>query len=73
MNANNADHVHDCCNADQRCVCGFKLVVQRFCVSFEVYDNQTKRTVVDDAFNTDSHDLIAEAFERAAEKVLDCV
>lgn len=60
-------HVHDCTGADATCPCGYKLTVPRFAVDISIYDNDTKRHVVNECFMSDDLDTAVEAFETAAE------
>lgn len=61
------NHTHDCTGPDLTCPCGYKLVIPRYCVSFEVIDGA--KTLVSDGFNCDSLLTAAEAFQRAADKL----
>jgi hypothetical protein len=62
-------HVHDCTGPDMRCPCGYVFTVPRFSVSFDVWDNDTKRHLVDDIFSTDAIGAAVSALRRAADKL----
>jgi hypothetical protein len=65
-------HVHDCTGPDMRCPCGFVFRIPPISVSFEVYDSRRKvkqRTVLSDAFNCDSFDVVIDALRRAASRL----
>jgi len=70
MSETTEGHVHDCTGPSMRCPCGYVFKVERFKVSFDVYDNETKRSLVDDAFGTDSRGVVcAAALRRAADRL----
>lgn len=57
-------HVHYL-GPTNRCWCGFKLVVPRFCVNVEIYDNDTKKYICADESAMYHHPAyIVEALER---------
>lgn len=62
-------HVHDCTGPDFTCLCGFKFTVPRFCFSFDVYDNEEKRTIVSSVGNVDSSGEVARLLREAADKL----
>jgi hypothetical protein len=62
-------HIHDCTGPDATCQCGYKLRIERYAVSFDVYDNETKRYIVNSCFMTDQHFTVAAELRRAADKL----
>lgn len=62
-------HVHDCTGPDMRCPCGYVFTTPRYALSFDVYDNNVKRTIVEDCFNCDDLTTIVSALEEAIEKL----
>jgi len=51
------------------CFCGFVFRAGRFCVSFDVYDNNRKSMLVTDSFNCESADVVIGALRNAADKI----
>ncbi len=64
-----SEHIHDCTGPELTCPCGFRFTVERFQVSFDVYDNKTKQSLIDDCFGTDAIGTVADALRRAADKL----
>lgn len=64
-----ATHVHDCTGPGMTCPCGFKFTVPRYMVTVEVYDNDTKTSLVNEAFNCDHIGVAINALEDAIEEI----
>lgn len=64
-------HIHNCTGPDATCPCGYKFTVPRFAVSIEVYDNATKKPVLDEAFSCSALSAVLGALHDARSAVLD--
>ncbi len=64
-----SEHIHDCTGPDLTCPCGYTFTVARFQVSFDVYDNRDKRSLIDGGFGTDAIGTVADALRQAADKL----
>lgn len=62
-------HVHDCTGPDMTCHCGWKFSVPRFAVTIEVYDNQTKQSLINECFMTDDVTAASYALDAAVTKL----
>jgi hypothetical protein len=58
-------HIHDLTGPTGICPCGFELKIPRFNVSFDVSDG--RKVLLQDGFNSDSLDTIADALRAAAD------
>ncbi len=67
--ASDTKHVHDCTGPDMTCPCGWKFTVPRFNFTLEVWDNKTKRSIVDEMFSTDGLYTIASAIRDRLEEL----
>lgn len=58
------NHVHDLTGPGLTCECGYKMEISRFQVSFDIWDNKAKKSIVSDCFGTDGHAVVVAALNR---------
>lgn len=60
-------HVHDCTGPDLTCPCGFVFRTGRYMFSVDIYDNETKTSVINEGFNCDAVSPIVETLRELAD------